>query len=804
MTQPTTRMDDKNAVVHQEEQFPVMCYDNRELSWLKFDSRCLEEAVDHENNPLCERLSFASIFQSNLDEFFMVRVGTLYDQRKTNLRENKTGMTCQEQLDAILAQAKTMLKKKDQVYGILSEELKAEDVKILSFNEMTDKEKRALEKYFIYEVQPLLSPQIIAPKQPFPFLQNKEIYAVITLSTKNGNRRLGIVPCSSPVINRMVSVSNGGKHFILLEDLILHFAPRIFERYRVINKALIRVVRNADISIDNSEFDIKKDYRKSMEKMLRRRKKLCPIKMEYQGTIDSLGLSELCRYLSLSKKQVYKSSAPLDLSFLFQVQDMMRGKKELFFPRRVPQHSPSITHGEPMIDRIKKGDLLLFYPYESFRPYIRLLTEAAYDPKVVSIRTTLYRVAKNSQVVEALCQAAENGKDVLVLVELRARFDEENNIGWSRVLEEAGCRIIYGLDGIKIHSKLCLITRKNGEHLEYITQIGTGNYNENTAKLYTDLSLMTASNEIGAEAVQVFNCLSMGQVVENTKHLLVAPHCLQNRLCDMIDQEIARAKAGEPAYIGVKTNSLTDKVLIDRLIMASQAGVQIELLVRGICCLVAGIPGYTHNIKIQSIVGRYLEHSRIYIFGSPKHDQLVYISSADFMTRNTTRRVEVAAPLYDEEIKKRCLWIFHTAMSDNVKARVQQSDGNYQKKTVAEGEHLLNSQELFFEQAYHAVNNPLPESIGANVTQENGNVDVISKDQQEPKEQNTVQPVFASIEIPVLEVEEQKEKQPLKQQSPKSASSKKAVVKSDKKAIHAIKTSKKVPLLGKLKVLIRR
>lgn len=785
MEQPEIRTDDKAVADRKQEKFPVMCYDNRELSWLKFDSRCLEEALDNENNPLCERLSFASIFQSNLDEFFMVRVGTLYDHRKTSFRENKTGMTCQEQLDAILAQVKIMLKEKDRVYGILSDGLKAEGVEILSFGQLTEKEKRTLEKYFIYEVQPLLSPQIIAPKQPFPFLQNKEIYAVITLSTKNSNQRLGIIPCSSRVLNRLIPVSNGTNRFILLEDLILHFASRIFERYGVVNKSLIRIVRNADISIDSSEVDIQnKDYRKSMEKMLRRRRRLCPIKMEYKGTIDSVGLSDLCRYLSLSKKQVYKSASPLDLSFLFQIQDIMRGKKELFFPRRIPQHSPSIIHGQSMIERIQKQDLFLSYPYESFRPYIRLLNEAAYDPKVVSIRTTLYRVAKNSQVVEALCQAAENGKDVLVLVELRARFDEENNIGWSRVLEDAGCRIIYGLDGIKIHSKLCLITRKDGENVEYITQIGTGNYNENTAKLYTDLCLMTASYEIGAEAVQVFNCLSMGQIVENTQHLLVAPHCLQNRLCDMIDTEIARAKAGESAYIGVKTNSLTDKVLIDRLIQASQAGVQIELLVRGICCLVAGIPGYTDHIKIQSIVGRYLEHSRIYIFGSPEHEQRVYISSADFMTRNTTRRVEVAAPLYDEEIKKRCLWIFRTAMDDNVKARVQQPDSSYQKKTVQEGEKLINSQELFFECAYRAVQNPLPEST---MTKDSEEVETVSDNE---KVEPDAQPVFAPVKIP--------EKETTTEQPSV------AKVKPTKVVVHARKKKKRIPLLGKLKILGKR
>jgi polyphosphate kinase len=702
----------------EEERFPLSCYDNRELSWLKFNQRVLEEAEDKEN-PLCEQMSFAAIFQSNLDEFFMVRVGSLHDQLPMNIRENKTGMTAQEQLDAVLVQVKEMLGEKDRIYAGLMNKLQPYGVEVLDFSNLNEEERSYLEKYFISEVQPLLSPQIVSPKQPFPFLNNKDIYAIISLKTKNGNERMGIVPCNNQVLRRLVPLPGGGHRYILMEHLILHFVSRIFERYRIVSKSLVRILRNADISIDDAMDEAPGsdvDYRRKMEKMLHTRRRMCAIKLEYQGNMDEKAVASLCKYLSLPHKRVFPSAAPLDLSFLFQLQDDLRDRKDLFYPRRIPQQPPCIDVRRPMMEQIKEKELLLAYPYESMEPFLRMLLEAVHDPEVVSIKMTLYRVARNSRVVDALCQAAENGKDVVVLVELRARFDEENNIGWSRVLEDAGCRIIYGLDGIKIHSKLCLITRKEGSEITYITQFGTGNYNEKTSKQYTDLSFMTASQELGREAAKVFNCLCMDQVVEDMEHLMVAPHCLRLPLCQRMDEEIQRAKQGEDAYIGIKCNSLTDKVLIDKLMEASQAGVQIELIVRGICCLISGIPGYTDNIRVISIVGRYLEHARIYLFGRGERGK-VYISSADFMTRNTTRRVEVAAPIYAPELKERIREMFRIQMADNVKARVQMSDGTYQKRTVGE-DVPLNAQEYFFAKAYEAAAVPLPAPIQPPPTEE--------------------------------------------------------------------------------------
>lgn len=685
------------------------CYMNRELSWLKFNERVLEEAKDA-NNPLCEKMSFASIFQSNLDEFFMVRVGTLYDQMLVSpkLRDNKTNMTSKEQLHAIFSGVKELSEEKDRIYAGLMDELKDEGVEMVDFRTISEEEETYLREYFNADIKPLLSPQIIGKKQPFPFLKNKEIYAVVVLekkgadkkgADKKGNAKIGIVPCSNSMFRRMIEMPGHPGKFILAEELILHFLPSVFERYSITSKSLIRIIRNADIEPDEETYGEDSDFRKIMERLVRKRKKLCPIKLEYTLVMDEAVIDSLCKYLGLSQRQVFHSEAPLDLSFMSGLRDYLRNKKELFYGRRVSQRPACIDPKRGMMEQIREKDRLLSYPYESIKPFLNLLNEAASDPEVVSIKMTLYRVANNSKVVEALINAAENGKDVVVLVELRARFDEENNIGWSRRLEDAGCRIIYGLDGMKVHSKLCLITRKTDEAISFITQIGTGNYNEKTATLYTDLSLMTADTGIGMEANEVFNALCMGQVMESTKYLLVAPKCLQNKVMDKMDRQIALAREGKEAYIGAKINSLTDKKIIDKLIEASREGVKVELIIRGICCLVAGIPGETENITIRSIVGRFLEHSRIYIFG--KEDPEVYIASADYMTRNTVRRVEVAAPIYDAEIKNKVLGIFDTMMRDNVKARVQQPDGNYVYSR--NDEEPLNAQEFFYQQAYDAI-----------------------------------------------------------------------------------------------------
>lgn len=673
-------------------------YMNRELSWLKFNERVLKEAENPEV-PLCERLTFASIYQSNLDEFFMVRVGSLYDQTLLDkkIRENKTGMTSQEQIDAILKRTKQINKRKEAVYEELMERVAEQGIRILRFNELDEEGAAYLERYFESEIAPLISPTVVGRRQPFPFLRNKEIYAVAVLGSKGKKDRLGIIPCTSNIFGRLIAVPGMQGTYMLAEELILHFAPAVFKGYKIKSKSLLRITRNADIDAD-ALYDEDLDYREFMEGLIKQRKKLAPIRLELSRDIDKKGIVVLCEYLELDESHVFISSTPLDLSFVFQIQDLLRKHTELYFPKRTPQRSDQFQDGKSIIEQIREEDKLLSYPYESIRPFLHLLTEAAEDPDVISIKMTLYRVAKQSKVVEALIEAAENGKEVVVLVELRARFDEENNIGWSRLLEDAGCQVIYGLDGYKVHSKLCLITRKNGGQVEYITQIGTGNYNEKTSRLYTDLSLMTANVEIGLEASNVFQALSKGEVVEHSEHLLVAPKCLQNKVLAMLDEEIAHARNGEEAYAGFKLNSLTDKKIIDKLIEASEAGVKIDMVVRGICCLIPGVEGKTENIRIISIVGRFLEHSRIYIFGNSKRRKY-YIASADFMTRNTVRRVEVAAPVYDERLQNKLQDMFDIMLADNQKARYLDAEGNYHR--VINEEAPLNSQEYFYAQAYH-------------------------------------------------------------------------------------------------------
>lgn len=677
---------------------------NRELSWLKFNERVIDEA-DDKRVPLCERLTFVSIFNSNLDEFYMVRVGSLYDQMilaKKSKQEfitgfdNKSMMTAEQQLDAVFAETRELLHKKDKIYARLMYEFDSQGVKLISFNDVEYSDAVYLENYFNKSILPILSPQVIGKKNPFPFLKNKEIYAVALLGSKN-NDKIGLVPCSNGIFDRLIPIPSDSRKYMLVEELILHFLPKIFKKYSVKSKSLIRIIRNADIDMDEAFFDEDMDYRDTMEQLIKERRRLCPVKLEYSRVLDDKVISELCKELKLDKKQVFYSESPLEMSFISKIQDDLRGRRELFYERRVPQNSKQLDIKQPIMDQIAKKDVLLSYPYESMHPLIKLLNEAGSDDRVLSIKMTLYRVAKNSQIVEALIEAAENGKEVVVLVELRARFDEENNIEWSRRLEEAGCKIIYGIEHIKVHSKLCLITYKDGDDFKYITHVGTGNFNEKTAKLYTDLALITSDVNIARETADVFNNLGLGDVVEHTEHLLVAPKCLQNKVLELIDDEIKKAQNGEEAYIGIKINSLTDKTIIEKLVEASMSGVKIDMVIRGISCMVAGIEGYTDNITITSIVGRFLEHSRIYIFGKGKTAK-IYISSADFMTRNTIRRVEVATPVYDDGIKERILRMFNTMLSDNVKARIMANDGNYYKKDVVDGISRLNSQEYFYDE----------------------------------------------------------------------------------------------------------
>ena len=674
---------------------------NRELSWLKFNERVLEEA-ENSKVPLCERLTFASIYQSNLDEFFMVRVGSLIDQMLVakDSRDNKTHMTPKEQIQAILPQVEILNRRKDEVYGKLMEKIEEYGVRLVDFSKITEEENKFLEAYFDMEISGLISPTIVGKRQPFPFLKNKEIYAVVVLTTKSGKERLGIIPCGSGVFERLIRLP-GGNTYMLSEELILHYIPKVFKGYQVKEKSLLRVTRNADIDAD-ALYDEDLDYREFMADLIKKRKKLAPVRIELSRKLSEGSVKLICEHLTTKSQYVFRSQAPLDLSFVFQIEDALRKIPELFYERRTPRKSPAFTGDRPILDQIKEKDKLLSYPYESINPFLNMLHEAANDKDVVSIKMTLYRVAKQSKVVEALIEAAENGKEVLVLVELKARFDEENNIGWSRLLEDAGCRVIYGLDGYKVHSKLCLITKKTDEQVEYYTQIGTGNYNEKTSRLYTDLSLMTYNVDIGLEAANVFQALAMGETIKHVDHLLVAPKCLQNKILDMIDEEIVHARAGEPAYIGLKMNSLTDKKIMEKLVEASCAGVRIDMVIRGICCLIPQVPGKTENIHVRSIVGRFLEHSRIYIFGSEGREK-IYIASADFMTRNTLRRVEVAAPVYDEEIKARLLRMFHIMLQDNQQARQEDGEGIY--RILPTDEEPLDSQEYFYAEAYEIAEN---------------------------------------------------------------------------------------------------
>ena len=680
-----------------------LCFENRELSWLKFNERVLNEARNPEV-PLAERLSFAAIYQSNLDEFYMVRVGSLIDRKKSgdDEKDNKTGMTPKEQINAILKRTKELEVKKTRIYEQLMGELEPQGIRLINFNRLSNEEGKDLEKYFNHHIAPFLSPMIIGKQQPFPFLSNKTLYAIVLLQTPKGKTKIGVVPCENSVFKRLIEIPTRPGTFMLCEELILHFVYRLFAKYTISEKTVIRVTRNADIDTENFSDD-HLDYRDMMGKLIKKRTRLDPVRVEITRDIDNKMKSEIAEYIGASEKHIIKSDTPLDLSFGFLLQNYLREKTELFYEKRTPRITPELNMKESIIQQVQKKDVLLSYPFESIKPFLAMLHEAAEDDSVVSIKLTLYRAAERSKIIESLIEAAENGKEVVVMVELRARFDEENNIEISRMLEDAGCRIIYGLGKYKVHSKLCLITRSTDEGFSYIAQVGTGNYNEKTSKQYTDLSLLTANQELGAEIAKVFNALMFGETIEETEHLLVAPKTMQNKIIGLINDEINKALAGKSAYIGIKINSLTDKDIIDKMIDASKAGVHIDLIVRGICCLKPGIEGITDNINVISIVGRFLEHSRIYRFGTGNEEK-IYISSADFMTRNTLKRVEVAVPIYDEAVRSKIRHIFDVALSDNVKGKRMMPDGTY-SDIITQGEHI-NSQEIFYQEAYDAeINN---------------------------------------------------------------------------------------------------
>ena len=675
--------------------------ENRELSWLKFNKRVLEEAVDPDT-PLLERISFSAIYQSNLDEFFMVRVGSLTEKAKTqkDKPDKFSGMTPAQQLDSIFTAVRRLQPSVEGAFLTTMSELAEFGYEHISFDKMTKEELTQLEMYFKRELKPFISGIVINDALPFPFLQNKEIYAVVQLGSKKGIS-IGLIPATINRSERIISLGNDGKRFILAEEVILHLAHQMFKNYKVIDRALIRVTRSAAITASGTG----PEFRRRMEELVDKRQKLAPMRLEMSDVFSRDALDYLCKKLKLKNVRVFTSRIPLDLSFLFTLQENDENPK-LHYTLRTPRKPAALSDTRPVFSQVKSRDILLNFPFESMnQSFIRLLQESANDPKVTSIKITLYRLARNSKVIDALCTAAENGKDVLVMIELRARFDEENNIEWSKHLQEAGVKVIYGPKEYKAHSKLLLITRKaQGGSFDYVTQIGTGNYNEKTAALYTDMMLLTADRDIAADAEAVFEALQNGTFVEKTNKLLVSPLALRPQVLAMMDEQIAIAKNGGKGYIAAKINSLNDSVIIAKLVEASQAGVKVELIIRGLCCLIAGVQGYTENITVRSIVGRFLEHSRIFIFGENGPDQKIYIGSADYMSRNTIRRVEVAAPIEDERLKKRIREMFSVLMSDNTKARIMLSDGKYIRER-RNSDIPVNSQEYFYEEAYKALEN---------------------------------------------------------------------------------------------------
>ena len=672
--------------------------ENRELSWLKFNKRVLEEATAPEN-PLLERLSFSAIYQSNLDEFFMVRVGKITDKDKENPRKTdiNSNMTPSQQLDAVFTAVRRLQPSVEEAYHKTMDELRPYGFEHVSFDSTTPEEKNYLEMYFKYEIKPFISGIVVNDAMPFPFLKNKEIYAAVQLGSKKGVA-IGIIPVSYDQCERIIPLGSGGKRFILEEEVVLRFAHLMFKSYKVLDRALIRVTRNADIMVSGKGAE----FRDRMEELVLQRNKLEPVRLEISDEFSREALDYICKKIKIKNDRVFISRIPLDMSYLFQIQELDESEA-LHFVHRTPRKPAALSDSKPVFSQVKAKDILLSYPFESMNlSFIRLLQESANDPKVTSIKITLYRLARNSKIIEALCTAAEQGKEVLVMIELRARFDEANNIEWSKHLQRNGVKVIYGPQDFKAHSKLLLITRKaQGGGYEYVTQIGTGNYNEKTSAIYTDLMLLTADRAIAEDAENVFNALQNGTFIERTNKLLVSPLAMRPPIISMIDEQISIAKNGGKGYVAAKINSLCDRVIMDKMVEASQAGVKIELVVRGLCCLIAGVPGYTENITVRSIVGRFLEHSRIFIFGADGKEQKIYIGSADYMPRNTIRRVEVAAPVEDERLKRRIREMFAMLLRDTVKARIQHSDGTYSHITLRrEGDVRFNSQEYFYEEAY--------------------------------------------------------------------------------------------------------
>lgn len=664
----------------------------RELSWLRFNERVLEEARD-ESVPLFERLKFASIFTSNLDEFFMIRVGSIYDMTlsKQSHIDNKSGMTPSEQLEAIFKAVPALYKQRDKTIGEINARLRSCNICCLSPGELEGKEKKQAEQWFRDSIYPVLSPMVINGHHPFPHLPTKSLNVILVLQ-REGERVFGLVPIPKALPD-FFCFNEPGLRYILTEQLVLEYAGRLFHSYQVLEKHVISVTRNADISPEDEDYDVGEDFREHMIKVLKKRNRLAHVRLEIQGEPSDEVIQYLCRRLQLRGEQVFRCKSPLAMGYVYALESRLppESAAALCYPPYIPQWSADLARNEKLIPQILHRDVLLFYPYQSMEPFLKMVKEAASDPAVLSIKITIYRLAKTAKLVEYLAAAAENGKDVTVLMELRARFDEKNNIAWAERLEEAGCTILYGFEYFKVHSKICLITRRERGGIQHITQIGTGNYNEKTAKLYTDFCLMTADPGIGEDAAAFFQNMSISNLEGEYRHLLVAPHSLKRSVLEMIDGEIAKAKTGQPARIFIKINSLTDRDVIDRLAWASQAGVDITMNIRGICCLRPGVPGLTDRIRVFSIVGRFLEHPRIFAFGVGD-DARIYIGSADLMTRNTQRRVEIACPVLEPEVRRRIAGYIELFCSDNVKARNMLMNGRYVPVPREEGEPCIDSQ----------------------------------------------------------------------------------------------------------------
>ena len=666
---------------------------NRELSWLKFNQRVLEEAKDS-SVPLLERMKFVSIFTSNLDEFFMIRVGSLYDMSLTDNStiDSRSGMNPKEQLDAIFAAVAPLYKERDKTYSEIKKLLNPYGVCGLSIKELEPQEKKYVKKYFKDQILPILSPQIVDANHPFPHLLNKELYVIASLK-QNGTSMIGIVPVPQ-FVSDILYLPGHDIRYIRMEKVIMEYLDVVFDKYEVSNKNYICVTRNADVSPDDEALEINDDFRLLMQETLHKRRRMAVVRMETAEPLDKELEKYFCDKFKITPAQIYRTKMPMKLDYIFSIMDKVPAslKRSLIDEPFTPQPSRYLTDGK-VIPQVKKKDILLSYPYESMDPFLRMIKEAAYDPTVLTIRITIYRLAKKARLVEYLCAAAENGKEVTVLIELRARFDEQNNIDWSERLEEAGCRVIYGFEGYKVHSKICLITYRNRNNIEYITQVGTGNYNEKTATMYTDVSLITADKGIGEDAAVFFKNMSIGNLNGSYQHIIVSPTSLKPKVLSLMDEEI---KKGTNGRIIMKMNSVTDVDFIQKVSEASNAGVKVDLIVRGICCILPGVKGYTENLRVTSIIGRYLEHPRIFLFGTGA-DQKIYIGSADMMTRNTEKRVEVACPVYDETIRKQLTHMLKIMLADNVKARELKSDGKYYMKE--KGTSKVNSQEYFMREA---------------------------------------------------------------------------------------------------------